>query len=227
MTYHRYNTAIVKGSLCTTRLQMAIFRRLVPLGDLQEGETEDVNFAMDNPIKPEQNSHYWYGIVADCSLEEYDAHPPRIKYNIVFKNGDSHLPADEDGMFGSHLFVLILMLGFLVALALGIRKSLNDTKQVHLAVLIVLAAAVFQLFSVGCELCHLAVYMSNGKGLRWRYSWFPLDFYSEVWQGLSELLIQFMLISLAFGWTIIPNTGQHGFFKSLARPYELFMQVAC
>ena len=55
------------------------------------------------------NSHYWYGIVADCSLEEYDAHPPKLGYTIVFKNGDSHLPADEDGMFGSHVFVMMLL----------------------------------------------------------------------------------------------------------------------
>ena len=39
-------------------------------------------------------------------------------------------------------------------------------------------------------------------------------------------MIQFMLISLAFGWTIVPNAGEGGtFFKSLARPYELFKQV--
>lgn len=29
------------------------------MADLAEGETEDVNFNMDNEIKPEQNSHYW------------------------------------------------------------------------------------------------------------------------------------------------------------------------
>ena len=46
-----------------------------------------------------------------------------------------------------------------------------------------------------------------------------MDFFSEVLQGLSELLIQFILISLAFGWTIIPNTGeQGGFFKVFNPP---------
>jgi len=223
----KYNQAILKGSLCVDRLRMAIFRKLVPLGDLKEGETEDVKFTMDEVVKPEVNSHYWYGIVADCSLEEYDAHPPKLAYTIVFKNGDSHLPADEDGMFGSHIFVMVLLVGCLCALCYGIHKSLQDTKQVHLAVLIVLAAAVFQLLSVVCELLHLRTYMQDGLGLRWRYTWFPCDFYSEVWQGLSELLIQFMLISLAFGWTIVPNAGEAGtFFKSLARPYELFKQVS-
>ena len=52
-----------------------------------------------------------------------------------------------------------------------------------------------------------------------RYTFFPMDFFSEVLQGLSELLIQFILISLAFGWTIIPNTGeQGGFFKVFNPP---------
>jgi len=54
-----------------------------------------------------------------------------------------------------------------------------------------------------------------------------MDFYSEILQGLSELLIQFILVSLAFGWTIIPNTGeQGGFFKALAKPYEIFKQIS-
>merc|ERR1712028_54715 len=106
---------------------------------LDEGQTEDVKFKMDQLIKPEQNSHYWYGIVADCSLEEYDAHPPRLQYSLVFRNGLSHLPADEDGMFASHVIVLFAIAGSIVALGCGIQKSLKDTKQVHLAVLIVLA----------------------------------------------------------------------------------------
>jgi len=93
-------------------------------------------------------------------------------------------------------------------------------------VLIVLAATTFQLFSVLAEMSHLYVYMNDGLGMRWRYTWFPMDFYSEFCQGISELLIQFVLISLAFGWTIIPNTGESGgFWKSMARPYELFKQV--
>jgi len=225
--WEKYNKAIVEGSLCTTRLQMAIFRTLVPMSDLAEGTTEDVGFKMDNEIKPEVNSHYWYGIVADCSLEEYDAHPPVLSYSITFKNGGSHLPADEDGMFTSHIFVLLLLTGFLCALAFGIQKSLAETKQVHLAVLIVLVATVFQMLSVICELWHLIIYSANGCGMRWRFTWFPMDFYSEVWQGLCELLVEFMLISLAFGWTIIPNTGEAGgFFKALARPYELFKQTS-
>ena len=111
---------------------MANFRTIVPMGDLGEGESEDIKFKMDNEIKPEANSHYWYGIVADCSLEEYDAHPPQLGYTLVFKNGNSHLPADEDGMFVSHVFVFLMLVGFLAALAWGIMNSLNDTKQVRL-----------------------------------------------------------------------------------------------
>jgi len=225
-TWDAYNKAIVEGSLCTTRLQMANFRTIVPMGDLGEGESEDIKFKMDNEIKPEANSHYWYGIVADCSLEEYDAHPPQLGYTLVFKNGNSHLPADEDGMFVSHVFVFLMLVGFLAALAWGIMNSLNDTKQVHLSVLICGVATTCQLMSVICELHHLKVYMDDGLGMRWRFTWMPMDFFSEVWQGISELLIQFTLISLAFGWTIIPNTGNEGgFFKALARPYELFKQV--
>merc|ERR1719502_536578 len=72
----KYQKAIKVGSLCTPRLQLATFRTLVPLDtELQVDTEENVGFNMDNQISPEINSHYWYGIVADCSLEEYDAHP--------------------------------------------------------------------------------------------------------------------------------------------------------
>jgi len=114
------------------------------------------------------NSHYWYGIVADCSLEEYDAHPPKLSYELVFKNGGSHLPADEDGMLFSHAFVMTALGAGVVVLGIGIQRQLRETKQVHLAVLFVFAATLFQMISVACEICHLWVYMNDGKGLRFR-----------------------------------------------------------
>ena len=47
------------------------------------------------------------------------------------------------------------------------------------------------------------VVAKDGKGLRWRHSWFPLDFFSEVFQGLSELLLSMILIFLGCGWTTL------------------------
>mgnify|MGYP007044734783 CR=1 FL=1 len=51
---------------------------------------------LGHDITPEENSHYWYIIAADCSLEEYDAHPPSLKFTIEFFNGGSHLPGQNN-----------------------------------------------------------------------------------------------------------------------------------
>jgi len=223
----RYRKAVVEGSLCTDRLTMAVYRTKVPMHDLAEGDYEDIKFNLAEKIESKTNSHYWYGIVADCSLEEYDAHPPTLQYALTFKNGGSHLPADEDGLLISHIFVMLLMGGFLCMVAYGIHLQLNTTKQVHLCVLLLGAAEVLQICSVFCEIWHLWRYSNDGLGLRWRYSYLPLDFLSEVYQGLSELIIQVVLISLAFGWTIIPTAADtSGFFKGLAKPYEFFEKAS-
>ena len=111
--------------------------------------------------------------MADCSLEEYDAHPPKLTYTLVFKNGGSHLPADEDGMLASHSFVMTLLGGGLICLAWGINRQLQETKQVHLAVLFVFTSTLLQLLSVVCEISHLWVYSTDGKGMRWRWVMLP------------------------------------------------------
>ena len=55
----------------------------------------------------------------------------------------------------------------------------------------------------------------------------PADLLSEVFQGLSEFVIQSVLIALAFGWTIAPASGQSSeFFKSLSKPHEMFSKMS-
>ena len=36
---------------------------------------------------PTSTAHYWFGMLMDCYLEEYDAHPPPMKYSLLFMNG--------------------------------------------------------------------------------------------------------------------------------------------
>jgi hypothetical protein len=54
-----------------------------------------------------KRTHFWYAVVADCYLEEYDAHPPAVHFDIKFLNGKSHLPADESGL--PTIFSLVLL----------------------------------------------------------------------------------------------------------------------
>jgi hypothetical protein len=106
----------------------------------------------------------------------------------------------------------------------GCRYS--EKGQVHLAVILLGVAAAVQTLAVILELLHLVVFSRNGMGLRWRHSWFPADFYSEVLQDLSELLCALVLIALAFGWTIpdpdlvMNPTSRNSFLAGMARPAE-------
>ncbi len=56
-------------------------------------------------------------------------------------------------------------------------------------------------------------YNWNGKGLRWRHTFFALDFVAEIAQGTSEHLVSLLLIFLACGWT---TTNLHDFVQSVS-----------
>jgi hypothetical protein len=184
--WDNYNRMVREGSLCVERIQAATFQTLVPMS-VPHGHdgAADVPFDLGHDVTPEENSHYWYIIAADCSLEEYDAHPPTMKFMIEFFNGGSHLPADEDGMFTAQLLVLVVYVGFIAAYAYFTWRQYSEKGQVHLAVVLLGVAIVLQTLALLLEIIHLGVYSRNGLGLRWRHSWFPADFFSEVLQVID------------------------------------------
>ena len=49
--------------------------------------------------------------------------------------------------------------------------------------LIVIFAHACQLGSLVLEYMHITVFSMNGKGLRWRYTWFAADFASDMLQA--------------------------------------------
>jgi len=204
-----YDAAFTKqglGSLCIERMRMASFQLYIsPTGAQHWGEPF---FSMDIPAnKKTKRSHFWYAVLSDCYLEEYDAHPPPLHYNITFLNGGSHLPADETGLPTVYFVVLLGTLAFGGFVTNLLRQQYKVVGQVHLIVLLLAGAVVAQTWSHTCELLHLIVYISNGKGLRWRHTFFALDFVAQVSLGMSELLVEFLLITLAFGWTLIDRQG--------------------
>jgi len=177
-----------------------------------------VKFSKDgfhHDIAGSTRTRVWYLILADCRLEFYDAHPPLIFYNVTMKNcggecGDSHLPADEHGLFTVHIVLLLIMIGyfvFYIKLLAGQKKTLG---QIHLVAVLLGLAAVLQTISVFMETMHLWVYRSDGKGLRFRHTIFAADLFSEITQGLSELVITIILVSIASGWTLTNDIDMMG-----------------
>ncbi|KAK3280944.1 hypothetical protein CYMTET_11235 [Cymbomonas tetramitiformis] len=202
-----------QGSLCVERLRMANWqKRITPqsvgghpmLVNRHMGAAE---FEMEVPTKGRTRTHYWYAVVVDCFLEEYDAHPPPVHFDMFFYNGKSHLPADERGMPTTYGVVLVATVGFLGFVCNVMLSQYKKVGQVHLIVLLLGVAVALQTFSHMAELTHLLVYMRNGKGLKWRHSWIPMDFFAQMMLGMSELVIQFVLITLGFGWTLIGAAG--------------------
>ena len=67
-------------------------------------------------------THVWYFTLADCSLERY-LHPvPAVHYRAEMRDGDSHLPVDENGLRGLHFFNMVT--AFLLVYAVGKRIAL-------------------------------------------------------------------------------------------------------
>ena len=128
-TWKRYQIALKKGSLCRERNLMARWRTKIYF---QKADTE---FKFDYKIsKPPENvkTHYFYIVMMDCSLEEYDAHPAPMYYHLELYNGGSHLPADEDGMITLHAFAAIFtMLGFVGFMTLALQFHAKKG-QIHL-----------------------------------------------------------------------------------------------
>ena len=163
------------------------------------------------------------------SLEFYDAHPPQFTYKFEMLNGGSHLPADERRQaVVQGVLLLFLALFGLMYVAL-IMNQLKSNGSIHLVGLFLGAAYVCQTVSVFFELLHVRKYEKDGMGYRFRYSWFPLDFLSEMFQGLSEYIIMFTLLCLASGWTFSTGSMMDGnssgqeskekeFFKGLKSP---------
>ena len=102
---------MTKGSLCVERQRLASWStKIVPKNSNEPGKTPRHDFSFAATLKmPSRQAHYWFGMLMDCYLEEYDAHPPPMKYSLLFMNGDSQLPADEDGMRHINFFILVAM----------------------------------------------------------------------------------------------------------------------
>lgn len=229
----KFRHAMLKGSLCKERRALASFlTKITPGQGVSRRQRQNAGHYFDFDSKltmPKARSHYWYAMLMDCYLEEYDAHPPPLRFEIVLLNGKSHLPADESGMQLTNGIAIVAMLIYGVIYGLNLYSRWQKEQQAHLITLLFGAAYALQALSVICELCHLRQFVYDGKGLRWRHTWLALDFGSGLLQSASELLISTMLIALAFGWTLSLTTDDsrlsHGLvgklLAGLRRPAQL------
>lgn len=207
-----FQKQLTEGSLCNQRIKEDYKRTFLihPVHYDPNNEQKSVQFS--HAIKPTEITEFYYFLVSDCYLEEYDAHPGRMTYKISFLHNGSQLPAHESGLPAFYTCMTIFLFLFSSIYGYFVSKNVGSLGQLHLIVILLGTAIVSQLTSVFCETIHLYVYLQNGFGLRWKHSYIPLDFFAEILQGLSELIVAFVLIALSFGWTIaIPKLASSSF----------------
>mmetsp|Transcript_4153 Transcript_4153/g.15198 ORF Transcript_4153/g.15198 Transcript_4153/m.15198 type:complete len:586 (-) Transcript_4153:1290-3047(-) len=152
-------------------------------------------------------SSNWFFVLCDCALEFYPATPPPLRYELDLRNeNEGHLPQDIRGLGAVYAGLLLFMLGTMVAFAVLAYKQYTRASSIHALVLAVMLAYWFQVGALALELMHITVYSFNGKGLRWRHSYFAADFAAEVLQGMSEYITEFVLLFLVCGWTTLSMT---------------------
>lgn len=203
----KYQEAIKSGSLCTDRMKLCTFTsKIIPKSDTNFAPGRDFTFHLIVNQKP--TTHYMWAVMSDCVLEYYQAHPPTLKFAIIFQNGDTHLPADEIYMTEMHIVLIGVLCLFGLVYLKKMKDQYNHFHHIHLITLLLGSSWLMQLMGAVFELFHLWAYAKDGRGLRFRHGRIPADFISSIMQTTSELYISFVLLCLAMGWTLA-----HTFFS--------------
>jgi len=167
--------------------------------ELKPGPDGKIEWSFSWEIETQERTRGWFLIAADCALEQFNAHVPPMEFEVSLLNRDDvHLPADEYGLPKLYLgtaILLIIFAGYAITLITQMRKE-NGGKT-HLVVWMLALAYVMLLASLTFELLHLQVYKLNGIGI-WVF-----DLMSEFCDGVSQLVVAFVLICLASGWTLV------------------------
>lgn len=179
-----------RAEIYTSRIQTQIENP--PSGRLARGEER------------KDRSRYFYFLIDDCSLERYnhDDKATDITFDVTILNVRSsskgevsdHLPADEAGIG----FLLVLTLVFSGSLALLLLFKLLRTigGEVHVAIIVVIAACGCNALSSLCELVHRSVFAANGIGS------YSMDALSSHFEAISDSMVALILLSIGGGWTL-------------------------
>jgi|EP00945_MAST-04E_sp_MAST-4E-sp1_P003358 hypothetical protein len=214
-----------KVALARDRDRLAFEKHATADGENELGKPARVSqvFRVNKNFTMHIRTHYWYFMIADCTLEEYFHKVPRIYYNLEIFNepGDHHLPADEFGMARLHTLNAMYLAGCLVAMGYTVIQRITKSSSIHIAVLMLGSALLLGLLSSICELIHLGTYESNGIGSAF------CDTLSALCESLCDFVVSFLLISIACGWTLnstLPmSMATFGFSKKRQGIVELIL----
>jgi hypothetical protein len=197
-------------------------------------------------ISHAMRTYGWYFVIADCrgfqngdDSEAPDGEPDasrgevstsakakarrRLKrnqfdYSLELLNPDGdHLPADEYGLTTLYWLATGSMGAYFFSSTREYKRRTGNgiLFDSHAVVKAFAFAYAFQIASMALEIVHLWFYAGNGRGV------FVCDFFSEFFEGFSQLIISFALLSLGNGWTLVdfsrraPGGSSPGVLKQL------------
>ena len=155
-------------------------------------------FSIDMNLTMHIRTHYWYFMLADCTLEEYFHKVPEIYYRVQMFNepGDNHFPADDIGLPQLYYVnIIIVALNFVFLVYMSVRKAASSG-NIHLIVLMLDVAVGISLASNFFEIIHLSFYAYDGIGSA------LCDTMSALGEAMCDFIVIFMLISISCGWTL-------------------------
>lgn len=122
---------------------------------------------------------------------------PEMEYSYVVMNGDSHVSADEMGMNKLHFLQIGFSSLLLLWVAFKILRAVSSSKgQIHVALLSVALAVLFDIISAAAELIHSSVYVMNGIGS------YTFDCLSSHFEAQCDAVVALVLLTVGAGWTL-------------------------
>ncbi len=207
VAWPKYQASFGEGTLCRARVSMANFCFAAQASSASAAAKAKVKdgFAFDffKKIDFKSYTHFMFAILTDCMLEEYPANPPPLLFHLEFRNGESHLPADEIVLPGVHAALALLLVAALAFYLVQMQRQAISFGQVHLISLLLGAALVLQLLAVIVEYMHLRAFARDGRG----YTTGIGASAARIMQMGSELIVSCTLVSLALGWTFVSVDG--------------------
>ena len=122
-------------------------------------------------------------------------------YELLFENGDSHLPAEEGWLPQMYLVLTLALLAY-VPVFRGMVKQHQlvgkSRDQITTWVTIIVAC---QIVSVACEEMHLLSIQWTGGGFM------SCDWMSHMCSWAAQFLLGALLVLLSWGWTLTPGSS--------------------
>jgi Rhodopsin-like GPCR transmembrane domain len=185
-----------KAPSCTDKIPFSVGSEPVMTKKVQGHYEAEVAMQLDNLAFKE--THYFYFVITDCSLEFYmhDDQIPQMSYTLKTWNDGSHVSADEMHLKTMHTVTFMISGILAVGMAMTIFMQLHQRSQVHAAMFLVMAAAASDSMSSLFELIHLSIYAKNGVGS------YALDAISAYLEAICDSVVALILLSIGAGWTL-------------------------